>query len=100
MKAIWNDTVVAEAEKEDLIKIEGNWYFPPAAVKHEYFKENDHHTTCPWKGEASYYDVEVNGEMNTSGAWFYPHPKDGSIARVKKDFSDYIAFWNGISVVE
>jgi uncharacterized protein (DUF427 family) len=100
MRAIWNDTVIAEAPKEDLIKIEGNWYFPPEAINRDYFQENDHHTTCPWKGEASYYDVTVDGSVNTSGAWYYHVPKEGSIARVKKDFSDYVAFWNGIDVAE
>ncbi len=100
MKAVWNDTVIAEAPKEDLIRIEGNWYFPPTAITREYFKDSDHHTTCFWKGEASYYDVVVNGQTNSFGAWFYPVPKEGSIERVGKDFSNYVAFWNGIEVIE
>ena len=100
MKAIWNDTVIAEAKQEDLIKIEGNWYFPPKSLHWEYFQESDYHTTCPWKGEASYYDVVVNGEVNEFGAWYYPEPKAGSIQRVKKDFTNYVAFWNGIVVKE
>ena len=100
MKAIWNNTVLAEASQQDLIKIEGNWYFPPSSLKHEYFKESDHHTHCPWKGDASYYNVVVDGQTNEFGAWYYPQPKDGSIERVKKDFTDYVAFWNGIEVTE
>ena len=100
MKAIWKDTVIAEAKQEELIKIEGNWYFPPKTLHWEYFQESDHHTTCPWKGEASYYDVVVNGQVNESGAWYYPEPKTGSIQRVKKDFTNYVAFWNGIVVKE
>ena len=100
MKAIWNNQVIAEAPQEDLIRIEGNWYFPPNAVKREYFKDSDHHTTCPWKGEASYYDVVVDGKTNDFGAWYYPEPKEGSVERVKKDFANYVAFWNGIEVVE
>lgn len=100
MKAVWNNVVVAEAEREDLIRIEGNWYFPPRSIKREYFIENDHHTVCPWKGTASYYDIDVNGRKNKSGAWCYHVPKDGSIDRVKKDFTDYVAFWNGILITK
>ncbi len=100
MKAIWNNTVIAEAPQDDLIRIEGNWYFPPDAIKKEYFQPNDHHTHCPWKGDASYYDVVVDGNKNESGAWYYPAPKDGSIERVKQDFTNYVAFWNGIEVTE
>ena len=100
MKAIWKNTVIAEAPKEDLIRIEGNWYFPPDTIKREYFKESDHHTICPWKGEASYYNVVVAGETNEFGAWYYPEPKNGSVERVGKNFANYIAFWNGIEVVE
>jgi uncharacterized protein (DUF427 family) len=100
MKAIWNNTTIAEAPKEDLIRIEGNWYFPPNSIHREYFTESDHHTHCPWKGEASYYDVVVGGETNEFGAWYYPEPKAGSIERVKKDFTGYVAFWNGIEVIE
>ena len=100
MKAIWNDTVIAEADKDTLIQIEGNWYFPHSSLKREYFTDSDHHTTCFWKGEASYYDVVVNGQTNSFGAWYYPEPKEGSIERVKQNFKDYVAFWNGITVKE
>jgi uncharacterized protein (DUF427 family) len=100
MKAVWNSAIIAESEKEDLIKIEGNWYFPPSSIKKEFYRESDHHTICPWKGEASYYDIVAGGEVNKFGAWYYHQPKDGSIKRVKKDFTDYVAFWNGITVVE
>lgn len=100
MKAIWNGAVVAEASNEDLIRIEGNWYFPPSAVKKEYFNDSDHHTTCFWKGEASYYDVVVNGETNEFAAWFYPEPLEGSVERVGKNFANYVAFWHGVEVRE
>jgi uncharacterized protein (DUF427 family) len=100
MKAIWNNTTIAEAPKEDLIRIEGNWYFPQDSMHREYFVGSDHHTHCPWKGDASYYDVVVNGQTNEFGAWYYPEPKDGSIERVKNDFTNYVAFWNGIKVIE
>jgi len=100
MKATWNDTVIAEAPKEELIRIEGNWYFPPSSLKREYFHDSDHHTTCIWKGEASYYDVVVDGKTNEYGAWYYPEPKEGSIDLVKNDFTNYVAFWNGITIDE
>ena len=100
MKATWNGAVLAEAPQGDLIRIEGNWYFPPSSLKKEFFNDSDHHTTCFWKGEASYYDVVVDGKTNDYGAWYYPEPKDGSVERVKKDFKDYVAFWNGIEVTE
>ena len=100
MKAIWKNEIIAEAPKEELIRIEGNWYFPPTALRKKLFKDSDHHTTCVWKGEASYYDVVVDGQTNEFGAWYYPEPKEGSVERVKKDFANYVAFWNGIEVVE
>ena len=99
MKAIWNNQVIAEAEKDDLIRIEGNWYFPQSAINRAFFKDSDHHTTCMWKGEASYYDVVVDGQVNEFGAWYYPEPKEGSVERVGADFANYVAFWNGIEVV-
>lgn len=100
MKAVWNNTVVAEAPQEELIRIEGNWYFPTSAMKKEFYTPSDLHTTCFWKGEASYYDVEVDGECSEGGAWYYPEPKDGSVQRVGKDFTNYVAFWRGVQVTE
>lgn len=100
MKAIWNGATIADAQNEDLIRIEGNWYFPPESIDRTYYKQSDHKTVCPWKGEASYYDVVVDGKRNEFGAWFYAEPKDGSIERVGKDYTDYVAFWNGIDVTE
>ncbi|MEP7205133.1 MAG: DUF427 domain-containing protein [Candidatus Saccharibacteria bacterium] len=100
MKAIWNNTVIAEADKADLIKIEGNWYFPPTSVHKAFFKSNNEHTTCFWKGEASYSTIDVNGELNDGGAWYYPSPMSGSIERIKQDFTNYVAFWRGVEVKE
>ena len=100
MKVVWNDTIIAEAPKDKLLRIEGNWYFPPESLKREYFEDSDHHTTCVWKGEASYYDVVVGGERNEFGAWYYPEPKEGSIELAQGDFTNYVAFWNGITVAE
>lgn len=100
MKAVWNNITIAEANKEDLIHIEGNWYFPPSSIKEEYFIKNDEHTTCFWKGEASYYDIKIGDDVNKGSAWYYPKPMAGSIDRVKKDFSNYVAFWRGIQIEE
>lgn len=93
MKAKWNGKVLAESQKTK--NVEGNAYFPPESVKNEYFKESDLHTTCPWKGLASYYTLEVDGDSNENAAWYYPNPKDAA-AEIK----NYIAFWKGVEVVE
>jgi uncharacterized protein (DUF427 family) len=100
MKAIWHNQVLAEAPKDELIRIEGGWYFPQSSLNKQFFSDSDHHTTCIWKGEASYYDVTVDGAVNEFGAWYYPSPKDGSVERVKQDFAHYVSFWNGIEIVE
>ena len=100
MQAVWNGQVVAEAPKDELIRIEGNWYFPPQAIKREFYAESDLHTECFWKGTASYYDVTVDGKTNAGAAWYYPEPMDGSVQRVGKDFSSYVAFWRGVEVKE
>lgn len=100
MKAVWNGQAVAEAPKERLIYIEGNWYFPPDTIKKEYFKPSSTRTICPWKGEASYYTVSVGGSTNADAAWYYPEPKDSAIDTVKNDFTGYVAFWRGVQVSE
>lgn len=100
MKAVWNNQVVAEAPNDELIQIEGNWYFPPSAAKQEFFTPSNTHTECPWKGTASYYNVVVDGQTNDDAAWYYPRPKEGSVERVGKDFTSYVAFWRGVSVQE
>ncbi|TVR77494.1 MAG: DUF427 domain-containing protein [Chitinophagaceae bacterium] len=91
MKAIWNNTVIAESN--DTINIEGNHYFPKDSVKSEYLKPSDTKTTCFWKGEAAYYSVEVNGEINKDAAWYYPKTKDAA-----KNIEGRIAFWKGVSI--
>lgn len=85
MKATWNGTVLAKSD--DTIVVEGNHYFPPEAVSKEFFKSSNTHTTCPWKGEASYYSVEVKGEENKDAAWYYPEPKEAA-----KNIKNYVAF--------
>jgi uncharacterized protein (DUF427 family) len=82
-------TVLAESERT--IIIEGNHYFPPEDVATEYLVESSRHTTCPWKGEASYYDVIVGGDRNEAAAWSYPQPSDAAA-----EIRDHVAFWNGI----
>jgi uncharacterized protein (DUF427 family) len=91
MKATWNNAILAESN--DTVVVEGNHYFPPESVNREYFQESNSHTTCPWKGEASYYDVVVNGETNKDAAWYYPQPKEAA-AEIK----DRVAFWRGVKV--
>lgn len=100
MKAVWNNATIAEAPKEELIRIEGNWYFPPDSLKKDLYKDSDLHTECFWKGTASYFDVEVNGETNDAAAWYYPLPMEGSTKKVGKDFAHYVAFWRGVEVTE
>jgi uncharacterized protein (DUF427 family) len=91
MKALWNNSVLADSDQT--IVIEGNHYFPPDSVNQEYFEPSDTQTLCPWKGEASYYDVKVNGEVNKDAAWYYPDPKPAA-----KEIKDYVAFWHGVKV--
>lgn len=100
MKATWNGVVIAEAPQEDLIRIEGNWYFPPTARKSELYSDSDLTTECFWKGTAKYYDVTVGEDVNDGAAWYYPEPKEGSVERVGKDFKNYVAFWRGVEVGE
>jgi len=96
MKASWNGHVIAESN--DTILIEGNHYFPKSSVNIELLTLSDYHTTCFWKGEANYYSVVIDGKTNENAAWYYPKPMDGSIVKVTKDFTDYVAFWNGVEV--
>ncbi len=90
-KATWNGAVLAESDKT--IVVEGNHYFPPDAIHPAYFKPNNQHTTCPWKGVASYYNIEVEGQVNRGGAWYYPNPKPAA-----QEIKDYVAFWRGVRV--
>ena len=96
MKAIWEGTVVAKSDAT--IVVEGNYYFPKESLVDQYFIPSETKSTCPWKGEASYYDIVVDGKVNENAAWYYPKPKDGSIETVGKDFTSYVAFWNGVEV--
>jgi uncharacterized protein (DUF427 family) len=90
-RASWNGTVIAESNH--CVVVEGNQYFPAAAVKREFLRDSATHTVCGWKGTASYYDVVVNGETNKDAVWYYPEPKPDA-AQIK----GYIAFWKGVKV--
>jgi len=91
--ATWNGRVLAESDTFE--KVEGNIYFPPDSIKREFLEESDHHSTCPWKGAASYHDVVVDGERNRNAAWFYVEPKEAA-ANIK----GHVAFWHGVTVEE
>ena len=91
MKAIWNDAVSAESDNTEVV--EGNHYFPPDSLDSGMLRASDHRTTCPWKGQAHYYDVVVNGEVNANAAWYYPEPSSAA-AQIK----DHVAFWRGVKV--
>lgn len=93
MKAIWKNAVLAESDQT--IVVEGNHYFPPGAVKRAYLRPSDLHTFCAWKGQASYYHVVVDGEVNKDAAWYYPDPSPAA-----RHIKDYIAFWHGVVVTK
>ncbi|MGB3606513.1 MAG: DUF427 domain-containing protein [Psychroserpens sp.] len=93
MKAIWNDKIIAESDQT--VVIENNHYFPPTSIKSEFFKPSDTHTTCPWKGEASYYTIEVDGKQNPDAAWYYPKTLERA-----QSIKDHVAFWRGVEVIK
>tara|TARA_R110002012_G_scaffold39733_5_gene109704 strand:- start:367 stop:648 length:282 start_codon:yes stop_codon:yes gene_type:complete len=93
MKATWNNQIIAESD--DTKVIENNHYFPKNSIKKEFFKESNTQSNCPWKGLASYYTLEVNGEKNKDAAWYYPNTKHAA-----KEIEGYVAFWKGVSFSE
>ena len=93
MKAIWNDQVLAESE--ETVIVESNHYFPASSIKLQFFKESDKKTFCPWKGEASYYSIELDGKINNDAAWYYPDAKEKA-----EHIKGMVAFWRGVQVVE
>lgn len=100
MKAHVNGTVIAEAPLDDLIKIEGNWYFPPSSVVDGFLTKSPTPYTCPWKGACQYFTVTVDGEAMQDRAWSYPSVLASGIERVGKDFTNYVAFWKEVTVSE
>jgi uncharacterized protein (DUF427 family) len=91
MKAIWNGEVLAESN--DTVLIEGNHYFPPGSLDRRFFRDSATTTVCPWKGTASYYDIDVNGKVNKDAAWLYPAPKADAAS-----IAGHVAFWKGVEV--
>jgi uncharacterized protein (DUF427 family) len=91
VKATWNGAVLAESD--DTVVVEGNHYFPPEALRREHFQPSATHTTCPWKGVASYYDLVVGSEVNRDAAWYYPDPKEAA-----REIGGRVAFWRGVRV--
>ena len=90
-RAIWNGTVIAESPTT--VVVEGNHYFPPESLKQEYLRPSSHATTCPWKGQAAYYDVVVDDQVNANAAWYYPAPKTAAT-----NITGHVAFWKGVKV--
>jgi uncharacterized protein (DUF427 family) len=90
-RAVWNGAVLAESD--NTVVVEGNHYFPPDSINKQYFKESDTHSTCPWKGVASYYSIEVDGQENRDAAWYYPNPKEKA-----QNIENHVAFWRGVKV--
>jgi uncharacterized protein (DUF427 family) len=91
MKAVWHEKVLAESDQT--IVVEGNHYFPPDSINSEYFRESNTQTTCPWKGQASYYNVVVDDDSNRDAAWYYPEPKEAA-----QEIKNHVAFWKGVQV--
>lgn len=90
-RATWNGVVLAESEHTEIV--EGNHYFPHDSINREYFAESSTHTNCPWKGLASYYTIEVDGQINRNAAWYYLTPKPAA-----QNITNYVAFWRGVRV--
>ena len=90
-KAIWNDQVIAEST--DTVMVEGNHYFPPNSISEQFFVPTRTQTVCPWKGTASYFSLDVDGEQNKDAAWSYPEPKEAA-----ENIRGYYAFWKGVTV--
>ncbi len=93
MKATWKGRVLAESDAT--LVVEGNHYFPTDSINRQFFRESRTQTLCPWKGEASYYDVVVDGDVNSDAAWYYPEPKPAAA-----EIRDRVAFWRGVEVVD
>ncbi len=92
MKAIWNGQTIAESD--NTVVVENNHYFPKESVKAEYLSDSQTHSTCPWKGLASYYSLNVDGQTNADAAWYYPEPKSAA-----SEIKDHVAFWKGVKIV-
>lgn len=90
-KAIWNGVVLAESAHTEIV--EGNHYFPPDSIKRQYFHDSDRHTTCPWKGLASYYNITAGNQTVNNAAWYYPDPKPAAA-----NIRDHVAFYGMVKI--
>ncbi|MFD5277636.1 DUF427 domain-containing protein [Pseudarthrobacter sp. NPDC058362] len=93
VKAVWNGKIIAESE--ETVVVEGNHYFPREAVNPLYLKDSDMYSVCPWKGEAGYHTLEVEGKINVDAAWYYRDPKKRAVM-----IKDRVAFWRGVRIEE
>jgi len=93
MKAIWNGKIIAESDHT--VILDDYYYFPTESLKKEYFKKGFRRSTCPHKGVASYYSLDVDGEKNENAAWYYPEPKQGV-----EQIRDMVGFWKGVIIRE
>jgi len=93
MKAIWNNTVIAESD--NTIVVENNHYFPPESVNKAFLTSSQTASTCPWKGKAAYYSIQIDGQTNTDAAWYYPEPKDAA-----QNIKNHVAFWKGVTITD
>ncbi len=93
MKAIWNNQIIAESN--DIVNIEGNSYFPIASVKKEYLKNSETQTVCPWKGTASYFNLEVDGKLNSDAVWYYSQPSE-----LATGIKGRVAFGKGVKILK
>ncbi|MBX3067858.1 MAG: DUF427 domain-containing protein [Cryobacterium sp.] len=100
MKAILNGTVIAEAPRDELISIEGNWYFPPSSVNQGLLEKSPTPYRCPWKGDCQYFNVSDGSSSLQDRAWSYPNPIPSSLVKVGKDYSNYVAFWKEVEVLD
>ena len=98
MRALLNGTVIAEAPESDLVKIEGNWYFPPSSVNQEFMTTSPTPYVCPWKGECQYFTITVGDQSYPDRAWSYPQLRPGAVERVGQDFAGFVAFWKEVTV--
>ncbi len=90
-RAIWNGKVIAESDQFE--SVEGNIYFPESALKREYFRSSSTTSTCPWKGQARYYSLLIDGQDNPDAAWYYLDPKPAA-----HNIKNHVAFWRGVEV--
>ncbi|WP_119698128.1 DUF427 domain-containing protein [Microbacterium halotolerans] len=99
MRALWRDLVVAEASDEEIIEVDGAWFFPPHSVNRELLVPSETGYTCSWRGDASYFSIEAEGEREPDAAWCYPHMDDAAIARIGVDAREHLAFSPAVSVI-